>query len=93
MPKSAFLSTSCSKSDFIKLVKSMEKLDFSNRFNEIDVKTLIICGERDKVNLKSATLLKKAIKNSQSIIVKNSGHEVNIDEPKQLLNIIESYWK
>ena len=43
--------------------------------------------------MKSAKLLNKNIKNSELKIVSNSKHEVNIDNPKELADIIYDFWK
>lgn len=36
------------------------------------------------MNLKASRLLNKSIKNSSLFIIPNSGHEINIDNPKKL---------
>lgn len=43
--------------------------------------------------LKSAKQLNKVIQNSKFKIIENAGHEVNIDNPKELANIINDFWK
>lgn len=88
MPKSMFKQTGFDKNSFIQLCKSMMKLDFNNFV--ISCPTLIICGEKDKANKKSSYELSKKI-NSQLIILENSSHEVNIDSPKELANIINKF--
>ena len=62
LPKSMFDSMAFNKKDTFILGKSMKNLDFSSRVSEIKCKTLIICGEKDKANIKSAYYLAKHIK-------------------------------
>ena len=50
-------------------------------------------GEKDKVNLQSAKDLHNNIFNSEIKIIENSSHEVNIDNPKELSNVIERFYK
>ena len=56
--------------------------------NKIKCKTLIICGEQDKVNLKSLKQLNDNINQSEQRIIRNSKHEVNIENPIELSNEI-----
>ncbi len=93
MPKRTFEKMGCSKRQFIALVHSMGKLDFADYLDKIKCKSLIVCGAKDNVNMKSAKLLNKSIKNSKLKIIWNSSHEVNRDNPKELSNIIYEFWK
>ena len=43
--------------------------------------------------MENANLLNKSIKNSKFKVINNSSHEVNIDNPKELANIIYDFWK
>ena len=43
--------------------------------------------------MKSAKQLNKVIQNSKFKIIENAGHEVNIDNPKELANTIYDFWK
>ena len=95
MPKRIFEKIGCSKKDMIRLLKSMSKLSIPNKAPNIKCNTLIICGEKEKdnINMKSAKQLNKVIKNSKFKIIENSGHEVNVDNPKKLANVIYDFWK
>ena len=91
MPKRTFEKMKCSKRDFITLVNSMSSLNIAKDLETINCKSLILCGSKDNVNLRDAKLLNKSIKNSEFKIINNSSHEVNIDNPKELSNIIYRY--
>lgn len=93
MPKKAFEKIGCAKKEFIDLVNSMADLDIKSNLDKIECKTLILCGESDKANLESSRLLYEHIKNSELEIIENSMHEVNIDNPKELSDIICRFWK
>lgn len=43
-------------------------------------------------SIKSSKLFNEEIKNSKFKIIKNSGHEINIDNPKDLGQIISEFW-
>jgi pimeloyl-ACP methyl ester carboxylesterase len=93
IPKKSFEKMGCSKRDFINLVNSMSNLNITKDLEIINCKSLIVCGSKDNINLKSAKKLKESIGDSEFKIVSNSSHEVNIDNPKELSNIIYDFWK
>lgn len=93
MPKRAFEKMGCSKREFITLVNSMSNLDIVKNLDRIKCQSLIVCGAKDNVNMESAKSLNKSIKNSKFKVISNSAHEVNIDNPKELANIIYDFWK
>lgn len=93
MPKSTFEKMECSKKEFITLVNSMSNLNIAKDLEKINCKSLIICGAKDNVNMESAKLLNNSIKNSEFKVISNSSHEVNIDNPEELSNIIYEFWK
>ena len=55
--------------------------------------TLIICGEKDRANLKSAYYLSGHIKNAELKIIENTGHIVNEENPRALAEILNEYYK
>ncbi len=92
LPKSMFDSMAFNKKDTFILGKSMKNLDFSGRVSEIKCKTLIICGEKDKANIKSAYYLAKHIKNSELKIIEKASHVINEECPKVLANILNEFY-
>lgn len=92
IPKSAFQSMGVSKKDFIRLSKSMAELNFMESAATLDCHTLILCGAKDKTNMESAKRFHEAMKNSKLVIVEDSGHEVNKDNPRKLVSILQDFW-
>ncbi len=95
MPKRIFEKMGCPKKDIISLLDSMKNLSIPDKAPNIKSNTLIICGEKEKnnINMKSAKHLNEVIQNSKFNIIENAGHEVNIDNPKSLANVIYNFWK
>ena len=91
MPEIQFKETGFSKNDFIKLSESMMNLDFSENLKNIKFPVLVVCGEKDKPNMKASLNISKMIPDAELIIVKNSGHEVNRDNPEELKNILTRF--
>lgn len=92
IPKSAFQSMGVSKKDFIRLSKSMAELNFMESAATLYCPTLILCGAKDKTNMESAKRFHEAMKNSKLVIVEDSGHEVNKDNPRKLVSILQDFW-
>lgn len=91
MPESKFKETGFNKNDFIKLSESMMNLDFSENLKNIRFPVLVVCGEKDKPNMKASLNISKMIPDAELSIVKNSGHEVNRDNPEELKNILTRF--
>ena len=75
------------------LVSSMSDLDIKSNLDKIDCKTLILCGINDNQNMENAKLLNETIKNSSFKTISNASHVVNVDNPKELSNIIYEFWR
>ena len=93
LPKSLFETMAFNKKDTFTLGNTMKSLDFSNRIHEIQCPTLVVCGEKDSANIKSAYYLSENIKNAELKIIANTGHIVNEENPKELASVINEYWK
>lgn len=93
MPKRTFEKMGCSKRNFITLVSSMSNLNITKDLETISCKSLIICGSKDNINIESAKTLSNCIANSELKIISNSSHEINIDNPEELSNVIYDFWK
>lgn len=89
MPKSAFSQTGFQKADFIRLCHSMAELDFSRSLRKVTCPVLVLCGEHDRANQKAARMLACLLKNAQFQLVPGAGHEVNVDAPERLAEILK----
>ena len=92
MPKAAFQNMGVSKKDFIRLSNSMTNLNFMELVATLGCPALILCGAKDKTNMESAKRFHEAVKNSKLVIVDDSGHEVNKDNPNELVSILQDFW-
>ena len=92
MPKAAFQNMGVSKKDFTRLSNSMTNLNFMELVATLGCPALILCGAKDKTNMESAKRFHEAMKNSKLVIVEASGHEVNKDNPNELVSILQDFW-
>jgi len=93
MPKKVFRETGFGKKEFISLSKSMMDLDFREALNEIQCPVLIVCGEKDSANKRASIEMRKIIPFSRLVLFKDVGHEVNIDAPEKLGEVIRRFEK
>lgn len=92
MPKSSFQKIGFNKKNFIQLTNSMMDLNFRKDLKNISCVTLVICGEKDKANKKVAESLVECISKAELQIVESAGHEVNVEAPKKLAGILETFY-
>ncbi len=88
MPSKAFDSMGISKNDVIHLTRSMRSLDFTSQLDKIACPVTILCGEKDKANLKASKELKGLIPQSTLHIIPNAGHEMNKCAPDAIAAIL-----
>ncbi len=92
LPKSMFDSMAFDKKDTFALGNTMKDLDFSGRVDRIQCPTLILCGEKDSANMKSAHYFSQTIKNAELKVLENTGHVVNEESPEALAKILTEYY-
>ncbi len=84
MPNRTFEQTGLAKKDAINLSSSMMNLNFQQDLCKIVCPVLVICGEKDRANMKASLQLEALIPNAKFSVIQNAGHEINIDSPKNL---------
>lgn len=92
LPKSFFENTEFSKKDTFVLGNSMKRLDFSARVKNMKCPTLLICGKKDRANLKSAYYFYENIENARLEILEDTGHIVNEENPRALAKILDELY-
>ena len=92
LPQRAFQKIGFNKKDMISMANSMRLLNFTPMLKNIVCPVLIVCGDRDMSNKKASKALAKNISGTQLSFVENAGHEVNVDAPAKLANLIKEFW-
>lgn len=92
LPKSMFTSMAFDKKDTFALGNTMKDLDFSGRVGEIHCPTLILCGEKDRANLKSAHFLSQHIPGAELQVLEHIGHVVNEENPRALAGQLNVFY-
>ena len=92
LPESVFENMAFGKKDTFILGNSMKNLDFSNKLRDVQCPALIVCGKKDRANIKSAYYLSNNIKNAELRIIEKTGHVVNEEAPKALADLLDGFY-
>ena len=93
MPKGIFKKMGIGKRELIQLTKSMMVLDFKEDLEKVDCRTLIVCGEKDRANRRAAEMMAEKIPGARIKILEGCGHEVNVEDPEKLADILEAFYE
>ena len=91
MPKSIFTKQGADKSQMIRILTELRKVNLTDKVKKIKLPSLLVYGSKDKPNLKAAYELNKLLKDSQLCIIENGGHTLNIQMPETFDQIIEKF--
>ena len=92
LPQSTFASMAFDKKNTFALGNSMRDLDFSGSVQKIRCPTLILCGEKDRANLKSAHFLSQHIPDAELRVLGQTGHVVNEENPQALAERLNEFY-
>jgi len=84
MPNKSFDGMGISKSNMIKLAHSMRSLDFTSQLDRIVCPVTVLCGEKDRANLRASKKLKELLPRAELHIIPGAGHEVNKTAPQAI---------
>ena len=93
MPNGIFKKMGIGKRELIQLTKSMMVLDFKEDLQKVDCRTLIVCGEKDRANRRAAEMMAEKIPGARIKILEGCGHEVNVEDPEKLADILEAFYE
>ena len=93
MPNGIFKKMGIGKRELIQLTKSMMVLDFKEDLDKVDCRTLIVCGEKDRANRGASEMMAEKIHGARIKILEGCGHEVNVEAPEKLAEILEAFYE
>ena len=91
MPKRVFTKQGADKDQMIRILTELRKVNLTDKVKKIKRPSLLVCGSKDKPNLKAAYKLNKLLKNSQLCIIEKGGHTLNSQAPEAFAQIIEKF--
>ena len=70
-----------------------DKFDRMNRVGEIACRTLVVCGEDDRMTpRKYSQYLHERIKNSKLVIIPGAGHSVMLEKPHEFNRVLDEFF-
>lgn len=93
MPERAFRQMGLPKKDLLALTGSMRSLDLRGSLANVSCPVLVLCGERDRANRKSALDLQAGLSHAELAWVPGAGHEANLDVPEALANRLTDFYR
>ena len=91
MPKSVFTKQGADKGQMLRILTELRKVNLTDKVKKIKLPSLLVCGSKDKPNLKAAYKLNKLLKNSQLCIIEKGGHTLNSQALEAFAQIIEKF--
>ena len=91
LPKSIFTKQGADKDQMIRILTELRKVNLTEKIKKIKLPSLLVCGSKDKPNLKAAYELNKLLKDSQLRIIEKGGHTLNSQAPTTFAQIIEKF--
>lgn len=79
------------KKETLSLTKSMVDINFENRIHDFSIPTILLCGDQDKTNIKSVQYFNDHMKNAKQIILSNTGHIINEENPQELTKLLNVF--
>lgn len=93
VPKIFYRRYGVNKDDFLHFYDSLGQLDLSSNLLENHLPVLLICGEKDRANLKVTRELSKCLPFARLALIKGAGHVLNEEVPEHLAKLIDDYVK
>jgi len=91
LPQNKLKEIGLTKRQSLDLINSINQVNLTKELTKINLKTLVVCGSKDKLNLKSSKDINYLIKDSRLEIIKNGQHELNKSNPNEIAHLIQGY--
>lgn len=91
LPKFIFARQGLDKANLLDFYQELADLDMTDFLASSRLPVLLLCGEKDKVNLKTAHELNHLLSESNLRVIARAGHEVNREQPLLLAEQIKLF--
>ena len=91
MPASRLADSSVSKERLLRTLDIVREVDLTDALPRVTAPTLVLVGEKDKVNKPAAQALASGISGAQLREVPGAGQQVNVDQPRVLVEILREF--
>lgn len=90
LPGKAFAGMGLDKPDALRLTRSMRSLYFTEKIPSLSCPVTIVCGQKDKANLKASQNLKALLPHARLCLLPGVGHAVNECAPEALAALLRA---
>ena len=91
MPKALFIKQGGDKGNLIRFYQSLEQFDLTDALNASRLPCLVVCGDKDRANLRAAKEMAALLPRAQLEIIKGGRHELNRQKPSELAELIKVF--
>ncbi|MET3558309.1 pimeloyl-ACP methyl ester carboxylesterase [Streptococcus rupicaprae] len=91
LPPSLLAKQGLDKENLLAFYRDLAQLDMTGFLQTTTLPVLLLCGERDKINLRTAKQLKNLMPKAEMAVIAEAGHEVNKDQPLLLADRILAF--
>ncbi|MFA9413081.1 alpha/beta fold hydrolase [Streptococcus sp. E29BA] len=91
LPASLLEKQGLDKENLLAFYRDLAQLDMTGFLQTRTLPVLLLCGERDKINLRTAKQLKNLMPKAEMAVIAEAGHEVNKDQPEQLVRELNQF--
>lgn len=92
LPNAIFQKMGVKKKDMIDMSYSMKKINLQSELQCVCCPTMILCGKKDRANMKAALSLHTRMKQAKIFLIENAGHELNVQQPEKTAELIMSFY-
>ena len=92
MPASFFESAELTKQHMISVAGHLGSVDLTDDARHIACPTTIVCGSKDRFNIKAAHHVSQLIDHSRLVIVPGAKHEWHTQSPEQFAGIVRNHF-
>jgi 3-oxoadipate enol-lactonase len=76
----------------VHLMRTGSRFDVTGETGRLTMPVLVLCGERDRVNLKLSRMLAEALPNARFGEVPSAGHVANLDNPQAFNALLRDFF-
>lgn len=91
LPRAVFAKQGADKTQMVQILKELADLDLSTQARACQVPTLILCGSKDKPNLKASQELHELLSMSKLILIPDGGHTLNNQKPTAFAQEVQTF--
>jgi len=91
LPQNKLENIGLTKRQILDLINSINQINLTEELTKIQLMTLVVCGDKDKVNIQSSKEINHLIKNSKLEVIENGQHELNKSSSNELAILIQNY--